>query len=211
MALFQAVEDRHIIRPGVWDAEASDAIRDLAAELFGVDKHWHKRIVRSGPHTMLAYPDNPPDRQIEGDDIAFADFGPIFDGWEADFGRTWVLGDDPAKLRLRDDLAEVWAAGKAAFDADEAVTGEDLYGQVVGFAEARGWEFGHFHSGHLIGEFPHENPPGGRTERDIMVGNVEPLRRLDPSGRVAHWILEVHLVDRDRGIGGFYEQLLTIP
>ena len=100
VALFEAVEDRGIIRPGAWDCEASDAIRDLAAELFGVEKHWHKRIVRSGPNTMLAYPENPPDRQMTDDDIAFGDFGPIFDGWEADFGRTWVLGDDPVKLRL---------------------------------------------------------------------------------------------------------------
>jgi len=23
-------------------------------------------------------------------DIVFADFGPVFVGWEADFGRTWV-------------------------------------------------------------------------------------------------------------------------
>jgi hypothetical protein len=29
-------------------------------------------------------------------------------------------------------------------------------------------------------------------------------------GRQCHWILEVHLVDRDRRIGGFFEQLLTL-
>ncbi len=36
------------------------------------------------------------------------------------------------------------------------------------------------------------------------------MRRTDPSGRVGHWILEIHLVDRGREIGGFYEQLLTL-
>jgi hypothetical protein len=36
------------------------------------------------------------------------------------------------------------------------------------------------------------------------------MRRTDPSGRTCHWILEVHLVDRERQIGGFYEQLLTL-
>ena len=44
-----------------------------------------------------------------------------------------------------------------------------------------------------------------------MVGNTDPLRRRDPSGRVAHWIPEVHLVDRERRIGGFREELLTLP
>ena len=42
---------------------------------------------------------------IEEDDIVFPDFGPVFDEWEADLGRTYVMGDDPRKLRLRDDVA----------------------------------------------------------------------------------------------------------
>ena len=37
------------------------------------------------------------------------------------------------------------------------------------------------------------------------------MRRTDPSGRVAHWILEIHLIDEDRQFGGFYEELLTLP
>ena len=32
----------------------------------------------------------------------------------------------------------------------------------------------------------------------------------DRGGRPCHWILEIHLVDRARAIGGFYEELLTI-
>ena len=208
--LFAAVEQRGIIRPGVSDKEASMAIRDLASELFGVRRHWHKRIVRSGPHTLLPYKENPPDRVITDDDIAFADFGPIFEGWEADFGRTWVLGSDPVKLRLRDDLAEVFAAGKRFFDDHPDLTGEQFHAEVVRLAEERGWQFGNEHCGHLVGQFPHEDFPGARPESHLMVGTTQPMRRPDPSGRVAHWILEVHLVDRQRQFGGFYEQLLTI-
>jgi hypothetical protein len=84
--LFDIVTESDILRPGVRDSEATLAIRELAAERFGVSRHWHKRIVRSGP-----------------------------------------------------------------------------------------------------------------------------MRRTDPSGRVGHWILEVHLIDQAREIGGFYEELLTIP
>jgi hypothetical protein len=50
--LFALVERRGLITAGVSEIEASNAIRDLAAEMFGVDRHWHKRIVRAGPNTL---------------------------------------------------------------------------------------------------------------------------------------------------------------
>ena len=121
--LFAAIEPRGIIAPGVRETEASDAVRDLAAEMFGVDRHWHKRIVRAGPNTLQPYRKNPPDRAIAADDIVFLDFGPIFERWEADFGRTYVLGDDPVKLRLRDALPVMFRAGRQFFGAHEDVTG----------------------------------------------------------------------------------------
>jgi hypothetical protein len=31
----------------------------------------------------------------------FFDFGPIFEDWEADFGRTFVIGNDPIKHKLK--------------------------------------------------------------------------------------------------------------
>ncbi len=209
-ALFEAVEAEGIIRPGVRDSEASAAIVELAAERFGVEKHWHKRIVRSGPNTLQPYHENPPDRVMDDDDIAFADFGPIFEAWEADFGRTWVIGDDPDKQRLVADLADVFAAGKAFHAATPDLTARDLYLHVVDLAAQRGWEYGNFHCGHMVGEFPHENLDGSKNDSLMFDGNEQVLRCHDPSGRVAHWILEIHLVDRRRAFGGFYEELLTI-
>lgn len=208
--LFAAVEAAGVIRAGVTESEATAGITDLAARMFGVERHWHKRIVRSGPNTVFAYPANPPDRVIEDDDIVFADFGPVFAGWEADYGRTWVLGEDTDKLRLRDDLTEVFDEGRSFFDSQPDVTCQELYRHVVELAEARGWRYGNDHCGHLVGEFPHEDFPGPRPESHLMEGGTEPIRRLDPSGRTAHWILEVHLVDRAGRYGGFHEQLLTL-
>ena len=57
-------------------------------------------MVRSGPNTLLTYHDPAVDRRIEDDDIVYLDFGPVFDAWEADFGRTYALGTDPHKQRL---------------------------------------------------------------------------------------------------------------
>jgi hypothetical protein len=99
VALFDEVVGRGLIAAGKGEQAVSDQIRDLANEMFGRTRHWHKRIVRAGPHTLDPYRENPPDRVIEADDIVFADFGPIFEEFEADLGRTYVLGDDPVKHR----------------------------------------------------------------------------------------------------------------
>jgi Xaa-Pro aminopeptidase len=208
--LFEAVEEQQIIAPGARESVVSDTIRDLAADMFGVGRFWHKRIVRSGPNTLLPYRENPPDLVIGDDDIVFCDFGPIFLDWEADFGRTFVLGDDPVKHRLRDDLPRLFEAGRSFFDADPEVTGEQLYAHVLELAADAGWEYGGAMAGHLLGEFPHEKIDGDDIESYIAPGSDQPMRRLDRTGRRCHWILEIHLIDRERQIGGFYEELLDL-
>jgi Xaa-Pro aminopeptidase len=208
--LFEAIGERGLITPGVTETAASDAVRDLAADMFGVTRHWHKRIIRAGPNTLLPYRKNPPDRVITDDDIVFADFGPIFEEWEADFGRTFVLGDDPVKLRLRDALPVAFDAGRAYFEAHPDITGEQLFSHVKGLAEEAGWEYGGPIAGHLVGQFPHEKIAGDDLESYIAPGSDQPMRRPDRTGRACHWILEIHLVDREREIGGFYEELLDL-
>src|ERR1700744_5858839 len=120
--LFGEVERRAMIRPGVGERELSDEIHDLAGEMFGVIRHWHRRIVRAGENTLQPFAERPPDRTIVGDDIVFLDLGPIFEEWEADFGRTFVLGDYPHKKALCDALPRVWQAGRDPFSPRPAVT-----------------------------------------------------------------------------------------
>lgn len=209
-ALFDEVVARGLITPGITERELSDAIKVLAAESFGITRYWHKRIVRAGANTLHPYRENPPDRIIGDDDIVFLDFGPLLTDWEADFGRTYVLGDDPAKLAVRDALEPVWRAGRAAFDADPGITGEQLYDAVVTIAENAGFIFGGDIAGHLVGDFPHEMIPGDKIGSYAAPGSTTRLHDPLPDGTPSHWILEIHLLDPDRRFGGFYEQLLDI-
>ncbi len=208
--LFDEVAARGIVAAGQGEQAVSDRIRDLANEMFGKTRHWHKRIVRSGPHTLFPYRENPPDRVIEEDDIAFADFGPVFDEFEADLGRTYVLGGDPVKHRLAADLTVIFDAGRRYFAGHPEITGAQLHAEMGRLAGAAGWSLGGRHAGHLVGEFPHETIDGADIESYIAPGNDTPMRRRDKAGQVCHWILEVHLTDAARGFGGFYEQLLDL-
>ncbi len=209
--LFDEIDRRALIRPGISETQLSDEINQLAAEMLGVTRHWHRRIVRAGENTLQPFSERPPDLVVADGDIVFLDLGPIFAEWEADFGRTFVLGDDPDKTAVRDALPRVWEAGREYFHGRPGVTGAELFDFVVGVTHAEGFEFGSPIAGHLVGEFPHRKIAGPGVECYIMPGSNKPMRRDDPTGRLCHWILEIHPVDRARGFGGFYEQLLDLP
>lgn len=208
--LFDEIASRKLIRPGVKEGQINEEVYRLANEMFGVTTFWHKRIVRAGANTLAPYADNPPDRLLGEDEIAFVDLGPVFEQWEADFGRTFVIGSDPVKLKVRDDVERAFAAGKQYFKQNEAITANELFHYVVGLAEESGWEFGGPIAGHLIGQFPHERIAGDKVTLYIHPASHVPIRSLDSEGRKRHWILEIHFVDRDREIGGFFEELLTV-
>jgi Xaa-Pro aminopeptidase len=172
ISLFTEIES-NLIRPGVSEKELSKEIFTLASERFGVTNHWHKRVIRSGPHTLQPYAENPPDRTIQPDDILFVDLGPVFEAWEADFGRTFVLGSDEDKVRLRDSLEPVWNKVKERWEEKRHMSGEELYGIACEEAKERGYEFGGRIAGHLVGCFPHERIPNDKVRLYITKGNEE--------------------------------------
>jgi Xaa-Pro dipeptidase len=209
-ALFAEVVDRGLVSAGKLESELTKEIHDLAQSRFGVRRHWHKRIARAGPNTLLTYHDDSTDRRISDDDIVYLDFGPVFEEWEADFGRTYVVGSDPDKHRLVGDLADAFARGKNLYQQSPNLTAGQLYDYTAGLAADYGWEFGAQTAGHLIGHFPHEVRPQDPDRLRIRHGNSTSLREPDANGRPRHWILEIHFVDRKREIGGFFEELLTV-
>jgi Xaa-Pro dipeptidase len=209
-ALFAEVVARGLVSAGKLESELTAEIHELARSRFGVSRHWHKRIARAGPNTLLGYHDECTDRRIGEDDIVYLDFGPVFESWEADFGRTYVVGSDPVKHRLAGDLAHAFARGKNLYQQSPNLTAGELYDYVAGLAAEYGWQFGAQTAGHLIGHFPHEVRPQDPDHLRIRHGNPISLREPDANGQPRHWILEIHFVDRAREIGGFFEELLTV-
>lgn len=201
---------RDLIRPGVTESRLAHEIIELGRREFGLQTHWHKRIVRAGPNTLAIYNENPPEVVIGEDDLVFVDLGPVFEAWEADFGRTFVLGDDPLKHRLRDDCLRAFDIGKRHFQAHPAMTGAELFAFLKEQARRDGWEFGGIIAGHWVGEFPHKDIPEYPRDGIADQNHHVPMRGRDSRGCEQHWILEIHYVDRARGIGAFCEELLTV-
>jgi Xaa-Pro dipeptidase len=209
-ALFAEVEAQGLIRPGTTEIEINASIYALAERMYGITRYWHKRIVRAGSNTLAPYDENPPNLTVREDDIVFLDLGPVFEEWEADFGRTYVVGNDPLKQKLCRDIQDAFTRGKQYFEQRPDITGAELFTYAQQLAEQFGWEFGGSIAGHLIGIFPHEKIAGDKITLYVHPGNKDRMRLLDASGRKRHWILEIHFVDRVRQFGGFYEELLTI-
>lgn len=157
--LFAEVVSSGLIRPGVLESELSNEI-----------------------HALLTYYARPPDRRLAADDVVYLDFGPVFNAWEADFGRSYVLGQDPRKHRLVAHITAAFRRGKQLYLDTPDLTAGSLYDDVRALAFEAGWQFGAPTAGHLIGHVPHEHAPG------------EPRRFSNTA----------------RGFGGFCEELLTL-
>ena len=218
MRLFHEVEARGLIRAGISEGQLNEEIYALAKEMYGISTYWHKRIVRAGRNTLLPYDENPPDLTIGEDDILFLDLGPVFEAsetkWEEDFGRTFVIGSDAAKLKMREDVGAAFSLGKKYFEEHPKITSREFFLYAESLAGEFGWEWGGPIAGHLVGQFPHE-----RIAKDKVTLYVHPESNVemrsvhedgDEKGLKRHWILEIHFVDRERQIGGFFEELLTV-
>jgi Xaa-Pro aminopeptidase len=208
LALFAAIERNKLVRAGRSEADVEDDIRELAAREFGVEKHWHRRIVRSGPNSITIAGDSPPVRTIQDDDIVYLDLGPVFEGWEADIGKSYALGNTTRKQALVAELPRQFERLQAHFRANPDITGAALYDFAVQSAQSAGWKFGGKIAGHIISEFAHAQIPGDKALNRIYPLNPAPMSDPDGNGNPRHWIGEIHLVEQDESFGGFYERLL---
>lgn len=208
LELFDEIINRELIVPGKTEVGLSNDVFELAREKFGIEKHWHKRIVRAGENTLLPYHENPPNLTIQDDAILFLDFGPILEDWEADIGRTYVVGNDPYKRKLMQDVELAWREANEWFSKQSELTGSQFFQYVMDLSAKYGWTYGNEMAGHIIGQFPHERLAPDDYRLYVHKDNHDDMLQRDADGHTRGWILEIHFVDTERKIGGFYEQLL---
>ncbi|MBL7919896.1 MAG: aminopeptidase P family protein [Bacteroidia bacterium] len=207
--LFTKVEANKLIIPGKTERQLSDEIVQLAKNHFEVENHWGKKIVRAGINTLQPYTANPANLVIKDGDIIFFDFHPVFEGWEADLGRTYVLGNDPLKIKIKKDVEMAWHEAKNWYSRQTSLTGAQYFTYITALANRYGYEFGNEIAGHIIGRYPHEQPDDPNDLcLDIHANNHIDILQLDKYGNKRHWMLELHFVDRKNNIGAFFEQLL---
>jgi Xaa-Pro aminopeptidase len=207
--LFEAVEKNNLIVAGKSEEQLSQEIEKLALEQFKVDQHWHKKIVRTGLNTLATYVDNPANRFIQHGDILFIDFGLIVNGYESDYARTYVLGKDPRKLKLKLDVEKAWYETREWILQQKKLTGAELFAYTRKKAQEYGWTSAGEIAGHIVGKYPHEQPANPKSmELDVHPDNPFDILLRDASGNKRHWILEMHFVDEEDGIGGYFEQLI---
>ena len=208
--LLRRIEDTEIIKIGLTEQEISDQIFELAQHEFGVTKHWHKRIVRTGINSVLPYKANPENRTIEHNDLVYLDLGPVFEDFEGDIGITYLLGKDKAKKKLVDDLESIFEHCKQHYLQNPAQTGAEFFDYIVDTCAAAGWNYGNRYAGHIVGEFSHIQIYGDLPDYRIWPQNDVPMNTPLPDGKARYWILEIHLVDKQGQYGGFFEDLLNL-
>ena len=207
--LFDAVEKNNLIIAGKSEAQLAAEVCNLSFEKFGIENHWHKKIVRAGRNTICIYPDDPPNEIIQENDIVILDFGPIVDGYEADLGRTYVIGNTARKLKIKGDVENAWYEIQSWYKKQTSLRSSDLFKYVVEKATEYGYTFGGAIAGHIVGEFPHEQPIDPKSlELDIHPENHNDMFLLDANGNERHWILELLFIDKEKKTGGYFEQLL---
>ena len=207
--LFELVEKNNLIVAGKSEEQLNNEVSKLALEKFGIQKHWHKKIVRAGINTLSIYNDNPANRIIQPDDILFIDFGVIVDGWESDFAKTYVIGNDAKKIKLKNDVEKAWLETQAWYLKQTRLTGAEFFKFIVDKTETYGYTFGGVIAGHIVGEYPHEQPLDPKSfDLDVHPDNHNDMFLLDAKGNKRHWILEIHFVDKENKIAGYMEKLL---
>jgi hypothetical protein len=97
--------------------------------------------------------------------------------WEADFGRSYVVGSDPVKHQLVADLWTGFQKGRDFFNQHPDMTAGALYDYVVAFAQSAGWDVGPRRRGIWWVTSLHETEKGPKKRFSIRHWREEPERR----------------------------------
>jgi len=182
------------IQPGMTEDDAHKLYKDICSRS-GVVKNWHPAKLRFGPNTLKAFKEKSDPYTLQENDIFFLDIGPIIYDHEADYGETFVLGNNPEHLKIKDatktlfqDVQKYWKENNK--------NGPELYIWAENRAKELGYNLNLGADGHRIGDFPHHIFFKGAI--------TECPEEILPNA----WILEIQLESLDKQFGAFFEDIL---
>lgn len=192
--LFQLKEK---IKAGLTEADARNIYKEILIQN-KIEKNWHPPKIRFGPNTTKSFRESSDESYVlRNDDIFFLDIGPLIEGYEADVGKTFCLGQEKDSYsKIISDGEEIFKLTKNLF-LSEGLLGSELYLFAEAEAKKRGWELiDEGANGHRIGDFPHHVYYKGNLKNftEELIPNL--------------WILEIQLVDPSKKFGSFTEDVL---
>lgn len=191
----QAVQEiAALMEPGMTTGEAI-ALADKHLQSMGSAYNWHPTYIRFGPDTQCTWR-QPVERHrtLHADDIFVIDIGPVWDGYEGDYGDTFVLGSNADYERCAQAARDIFMHTRAAWM--QGLAGDALYEHANTLARKRGYVLVQDAAGHRVSDFPHALYGKHRlAEADFV-----------PDDGI--WVLEIQVQDAVRPIGAFFEDVL---
>lgn len=158
-----------MLRPGVRQCDLSARflrlVHGMGATSNCIDPIWQPmpEVLALGPwttHGEVAFPTASSDRILRDGDVVWVDTGIGYHGYASDFGRTWLVGDDPRPTPRQQSQFERWSTVVAATlqRCEPGATGLDLTrAAVAANGGTRPW-VQHFYLAHGVGVDSAEMP-----------------------------------------------------
>lgn len=182
------------LKVGMTTAQALEmAAQTLQA--MGASHTWHPTYIRFGDDTVRT-PRQGIDLQrvLRNTDIVVVDVGPVWDGYEGDYGDTFVFGQHELHHVCVKALHEVFDETRQAWG--HGLTGRELYDFAERSAQAKGWQLERNLAGHRIADFPH-----------VLYGQ-DKLAEVEIVPSEVVWVLEIQLCHPSEPVGAFFEDIL---
>lgn len=194
---WQAVQDiAQMIQPGMTETEAIQKANAYFSNK-GVRKFWHKTHIRFGQSTILSFDDPYIDQVVlKENDIFYIDIGPIWNGIEGDCGDTFVIGQQPDFLKIKNAVKTIFDTTKMYWQTKRP-SGKEMYEFAKSQAEQMGYDMNPTYvKGHRLSEFSHAR----YSEKTLF--------DLDFSPSKDRWVMELQICHPSRTFGAFYEDIL---
>ena len=183
------------LEAGVLEEDAREELGKMI-HAAGAEKLWHPSKVRFGRNTLKSFRDlSEPHTRLKESDICFVDIGPVFNGYEGDYGATFVLGENQEQMNIRDAAEKVFMEVQDHWRMNN-ISGHELYEFAQERAQTHGAVLNLSMDAHLLAEFPHALTYKGS------------LRDKKTCIETKTWVLEILLRHPNLPFGAFYEDLL---